>query len=284
MRLAKTIDLDAVQTFVLIAALANFTRVAEASGTTQSAVSLKLRRLEEFLGRRLVERTPRSVRLTADGLGFIEHAKALLAASERAVSFTVPVACRIRLGISDHAVGPQLPVLLARLGAADPGLVIEVGVGYSRSLLEAFDDGRFDGVVVRREGSRRGGETLADDELGWFAAPSFERRADEPLRLASLAPPCGVRAMAIRALDASPVPWQEVFVGGGVAAVTAAVVAGLGVAALARRIAPAGSVDVGKALRLPRLPRSRVMLYSRVSDARARAAFRVLAAVFRGST
>jgi DNA-binding transcriptional LysR family regulator len=283
MRPTKTIDLDAVQTFALIASLANFTRVAEATGTTQSAVSLKLRRLETFLGRRLVERTPRSVRLTADGLAFLDHAKTLLAASERALSFTAPAACRLRLGISDHAAGPQLPALLAHLGAADPGLVIEVGVGYSRSLLDAFDDGQFDGVIVRREGSRRGGEMLADDELSWFAAPSYEPRADEPVRLASLAPPCGVRAAAIRALDASPVPWQEVFVGGGVAAVAAAVVAGLGVAALARRIAPAGSVDVGKALRLPRLPRSRVMLYSRVSDARARAAFRVLTAVFRGT-
>jgi DNA-binding transcriptional LysR family regulator len=280
----KIIDLDAVQTFALIASLANFTRVAEASGTTQSAVSLKLRRLEEFLGRRLVERTPRSVRLTADGVAFLEHAKTLLAASERAVSFTTPAACRLKLGVSDHAAGPQLPALLARLGAADPGLVIEVGVGYSRSLLDAFDEGRFDGVIVRRESSRRGGEMLADDELGWFAAPSYERRPDEALRLASLAPPCGVRATAIRALESRPVPWREVFVGGGVAAVAAAVVAGLGVAALARRIAPAGSIDVGKALGLPHLPRSRVMLYSHVSDARARAAFRVLAAVFRGMT
>jgi DNA-binding transcriptional LysR family regulator len=279
---SKIIDLDAVRTFALIASLANFTRVAEASGTTQSAVSLKLRRLESFLGRRLVERTPRSVRLTADGLAFLEHAKGLLAASAKAASFTAPAACRLKVGISDHAAGPQLPALLARLGAADPNLVIEVGVGFSRSLLDAFDDGRFDGVIVRRESSRRGGESLTDDEFGWFAAPSFERRANEPLRLASLAPPCGVRATAIRALDASSISWQEVFVGGGIAAVAAAVVAGLGVAALAKRIAPAGSIDVGEALRLPRLPQSKVMLYSRVSDARGRAAFRVLAAAFRG--
>jgi DNA-binding transcriptional LysR family regulator len=278
----KIIDLDAVQTFALIASLANFTRVAEASGTTQSAVSLKLRRLEEFLGRRLVERTPRSVRLTAAGLAFLEPAKSLLAAGERAMSFTAPAVYRLKLGISDHAAGPQLPTLLARLGAADPNLVIEVDVGFSRALLDAFDDGKFDGVIVRRERSRRGGETLTDDEFGWFAGPSYERPTDEPLRLASLAPPCSVRAMAIRALDAGPIPWQEVFVGGGVAAVAAAVVAGLGIAALARRIAPAGSVDVGKAFRLPRLPQSKVMLYSRASDARARAAFRVLAAVFRG--
>ena len=52
----KTLDLDAVQTFALVATLLNFTRVAEATGTTQSAVSLKLKRLETFLDRHLVER------------------------------------------------------------------------------------------------------------------------------------------------------------------------------------------------------------------------------------
>src|SRR5215470_16031799 len=97
----KTLDLDAVQTFTLVATLANFTRVAEVTGTTQSAVSLKLKRLEMFLGRRLVERTPRSVRLTIDGEAFLAHAKNLLTANERALAFTPSASYRIRLGVSD---------------------------------------------------------------------------------------------------------------------------------------------------------------------------------------
>src|SRR3954470_3011611 len=99
----KTLDLDAVQTFVLVASLANFTRAAEASGTTQAAVSLKLKRLETFLGRRLVERTPRSVRLTAAGEAFLAHARTLLEANQRALAPAMPAVPRLRLGISDHA-------------------------------------------------------------------------------------------------------------------------------------------------------------------------------------
>ena len=45
----------------------SFTRAAEAMDTTQSAVSLKIKRLEAGLGRRLLERTPRLVRLSAEG-------------------------------------------------------------------------------------------------------------------------------------------------------------------------------------------------------------------------
>src|SRR4029079_19000781 len=98
---AKTLDLDAVQAFALVASLANFTRAAEASGTTQAAVSLKLKRLETFLGRRLVERTPRAVRLTAAGESFLGHARALLEANQRALAPAMPVVRRLRLGISD---------------------------------------------------------------------------------------------------------------------------------------------------------------------------------------
>jgi hypothetical protein len=49
-------------------------------------------------------------------------------------------------------------------------------------------------------------------------------------------------------LDAAGVSWTDIFVGGGVAA---AVMAGLGVAALAPRMLPFGAVEVGSKLGLP---------------------------------
>ena len=66
--------------------------------------------------------------------------------------------------------------------------------------------------------------------------------------------------VALQTLNEAGVAWQEVFVGGGVAAVGAAVAAGLAVSPLARRVAPRGLVDVGARLGLPPLPESRVTL------------------------
>jgi DNA-binding transcriptional LysR family regulator len=96
-----------------------------------------------------------------------------------------------------------------------------------------------------------------------------------------LAPPCGVRALAVRALDKARIPWSETFVGGGVSAVAAAAQAGLAVAPLARRLAPAGTIDIGPARGLPGLGRSKVMLHSKVSDPGKLVALRALAATFR---
>src|SRR4029453_17403111 len=110
----------------------------------------------------------------------------------------------------------------------------------------------------------RGGETLTEDAFGWFATKRLAWRRGETLPLATLAPPCGVRALAIRGLDKAGIAWNERFVGGGVTAVAAAAMAGLAVAPLARRIAPPGLVDIGPAGGLPPLPSSEVILHSTV--------------------
>lgn len=280
----STLDIDTVQAFLLVAELQSFTRTAEALGTTQASVSLKLQRLETVLGKRLVERSPRSVGLTADGAAFLHHARALMQAHDRALSLDVPAQQILSLGISDHAAGPELVPLLERLHAMSSQLALSVTIGFSREIADAYDGGELDAIVVRQEGSRRGGERLTVDEFGWFAAKRFAWRRGEPLRLATLAPPCGVRAIAVRALDKAGIAWSETFVGGGVTAVAAAALAGLAVAPLARRIAPAGLVDIGPPEKLPDLGRSKVMLHSRVSDPAKLAALRTLAATFRSVT
>jgi DNA-binding transcriptional LysR family regulator len=278
------LDIDAVRAFALVAELQSFTRAAQATATTQSAVSLKLKRLEARLAARLVERTPRLVRLTGEGAAFLDRARELLAAHDRALHIEQAPPRRLSLGISDHAAGPLLPELIARINGFDPQLSLEVAVDFSHTLLEKFDDGRFGAVIVRREGSRRGGEVLGEDAFGWFAAPAFRRKAGDTLKLAMLAAPCGVRAHAIRALSKAKIEWVEAFTGGGVTAIAAAISSGLAVAPLARRIAPPGTSDLGPALSLPELGRSKVMLYSRVADPRSRAALRMVAAAFRGFT
>jgi DNA-binding transcriptional LysR family regulator len=278
---ARPLDIDAVRAFVLVAELASFTRAAQASGTTQSAVSLKLKRLEIRLAARLVARTPRSVRLTAEGASFLERARDLLAAHDRALAGSQPAQRRLTVGISDHVAGGDLANLIARVSAFDRALVLEVRIDFSHALLDAFDRGTLDAAVVRREANRRGGEVLLEDEFGWFAAPAFRRQGEERLRLAMLAAPCGVRAHAIRTLDKAKIGWVEAFTGGGVSAVAAAIVSGLAVAPLARRIAPPGTLEVGAAFSLPPLGRSKVVLHARVADAHGRAALRTLAAAFR---
>jgi len=280
----KTLDIEAVQAFIRVADLKSFTRAAEAMDSSQSAVSLKVKRLEDALGRRLLERTPRQVRLSAEGLAFLPSARHLLAAHDGALDSFGTQARRLVVGISHHIVGAELPLLLRRMKDAEPRVVMEIRVSTSRDLLDAFDRGEIDAVVILRHDSRRlDGEMLLEEQFGWMAAPDFVHRSGEPLRLATQAEPCSVRSMAIATLTEGGVPWTEVFVGGGVLTIGAAVSAGLAVAALGRRVAPPGTVDVGPVLGLPPLPSREVVLHTGVSDAQARSALRSLAAAIRST-
>lgn len=276
-----TLDVESVQAFVAIADFQSFTRAAEALGTTQGAISVKLKRLEDRIGQRLIERTPRSVRLSAQGAVFLEGARGFLAAHQRAVAGLSAGRRRFALGIAAHVAGPEVTTLLARLNAHDPGLTIEVRLDNSRGLLDAFDRGEIDAAIVRREDDRRDGEVLGPEHFGWFAVPQFAHRQGEPMRLAALSPSCGVRDIATRALDAAGIPWTEVFLGGGSSVVTAAVSAGLAMGAFSCRLAPPGTVEVSQRFGLPDLPSSEIVLLSTLTDIKSREALRTLAAAFR---
>ena len=275
-----TLDVDAVRAFVLVAEHRSFTRAADALGTTQGAVSVKLKRLEDRLGHRVVELTPRHVRLSAQGETFLGPARDFLAAHERAVAGLTVARRRFRLGIASHVMGPEVPTLLARLKSLDPALTIEVLLDNSWTLMEAFEGGTLDAVIIRSDDDRRDGEVLGPEHFGWFAGPDFVRHAGEPLPLATLSPCCAVRDEATRLLDRAGIPWLEVFVGG-TTANAAAVSAGLAVTAFARRLAPADFVDVGDRFGLPPLPSHDIVLHSSLSDARTKATLRTITAAFR---
>lgn len=192
---SRVLDLDAVKAFVHIAELGSFTRAAEVTRTTQSPVSLKLKRLEERLGCRLIERSPRYVELSARGAAFLVHAHEMLAVHDRALTEIAGVRQRFTIGISDHVAGPELPALIASMNAQDPHLLIEVRIGLSGDLLQSFDRRELDTVIVRFQGGQHDGEILAEEQFGWFAAQDWHHRADEPLPVATMPEPCGGRAL-----------------------------------------------------------------------------------------
>ncbi|WP_116138908.1 LysR family transcriptional regulator [Trinickia diaoshuihuensis] len=282
------LDLDAVRAFVHVADLRSFTRAADLLGTTQSAVSLKVKRLEAHIGKPLFERTPRSVRLAPAGGAFLDAARELLEAHERALGSLGTERRRLKIGLSEQVAGPNLAPIVASLHRHDPRLVIEMHLGSSAMLVADYDDRRLDAAIVRHEsdelpgraihhGGAADGETLFVEPLAWLAAANWAPPPGAPLPLAVLSGPCGVRVAAQRALERASIEWEETFVGGGIAAIGAALTAGLAVSALARRVAPPGVVDVGEKFGLPPLPDSHVVLYSRVRDPRSVDAVRTLA-------
>jgi DNA-binding transcriptional LysR family regulator len=114
-----SLDLDALRVFVEVADRGSFTRAAEGLGLSKARVSVRLAALETELGTRLVQRSTRAVRLTADGEDFLERARGLLDAADELARTFVPLAQvrgRVRADVPQalarNVLIPGLPTLL----------------------------------------------------------------------------------------------------------------------------------------------------------------------------
>jgi DNA-binding transcriptional LysR family regulator len=72
------IDILGVQAFVAIADKGSFQNAADTLHVTQTAITQRLRKLEDFLGVTLIERTTRSIALSLIGRDFLPQARRLL--------------------------------------------------------------------------------------------------------------------------------------------------------------------------------------------------------------
>ena len=78
--------LNGLNVLAAIVEAGNFVRAGEALGLTQSGVSRAMQRLEQQLGVRLLDRTPKAVTLTNEGKQFYQEVAPLLAGLEAPLS------------------------------------------------------------------------------------------------------------------------------------------------------------------------------------------------------
>jgi DNA-binding transcriptional LysR family regulator len=72
------LEVEQLRALATLAEELNFTRAARRLGVAQPALSARISRMERRLGRKLVERSTRSVRLTDAGLELLARAKPML--------------------------------------------------------------------------------------------------------------------------------------------------------------------------------------------------------------
>ena len=188
------------------------------------------------------------------------------------------------VGISHHIVGHELPLLLKRMNSAEPQLVPRMRVrprARCSTSSTAASSMRRSCSATTTEG-RAAKPFWRKPSAGW-PRPISSIVPAKHCGSATQAEPCSVRSMAIDALKGAGIAWTEVFVGGGIATTGAAVSAGLAVAALGRRVAPSGTIDVAAKFGLPQLASRDVVLYSNVTDRDTKNLLKTLAATIRAT-
>src|SRR5262249_28345236 len=198
---AANLDIDLLRSFAAVADTGSFTAAGELVARTQSAVSVQVKRLEEIVGRRVFERTSRSLALTPAGETLLGYARRILELNDESVRRIVepPVTGAIRLGITEYFVPAELPRILSRFAMAYPGVQLEARMGLSRELRDEMGAGRLDAVLVRLEPRERARVIWREAQV-WVAQEGFAPGRGDVVPLALLPAPCVLRQHALESM------------------------------------------------------------------------------------
>lgn len=234
-------DLDLLRAFAAVADARSFSRAGERLLRNQSTVSLQIKRLEQAIGSRLLDRTPRSVRLTPVGETVLEYAHRLIELNdEMLIRVGEPhMVGTVSLGTPEDFATSHLPEVLARFSEAYPSIVLEVTCDLTLNLMDRFRKGAFDLVLVKREPSVDArGMRVWREPLVWILGRRELPEARQPLPLVVSPEPCVYRKRAVTALTRAKKPWRIAYTCGSLAGSLAAVRAGLGVTVLPKDMVP----------------------------------------------
>jgi DNA-binding transcriptional LysR family regulator len=176
-----------MQVFIRIAERGSFTRAADDLQIPRATVTNLMKRMEERLGARLLERTTRTVRLTHDGEAFYRRCVRLVADMEEAEGSFHDVAPKglLRVNVqgtlAKHFVMPALPDFVAQY----PG--IELHIGEDDRLVDLVREGI--DCVLRAgtlQDSSMVGRRVASLPQVTVASPAYLAQFGEPATLQAL--------------------------------------------------------------------------------------------------
>lgn len=144
-------ELRQLEYFVAVSEEANFTRAARRVRVAQPAVSAQIARLEREVGQQLLDRTRRTVRLTAAGEAMLPYARAALTAVVDARAAVDELTSLVRGSVSLGTVtahNVDIPTLLADYHRRYPGVDITLSTDNSDTLIDNVQAGVLDAAIA----------------------------------------------------------------------------------------------------------------------------------------
>jgi DNA-binding transcriptional LysR family regulator len=153
------VDITLARTFLAIAAHGSFVAAAERLHVTQTAVSARIRTLEELVGNALFVRNKAGATLTVSGERFLPFASTLVQVWERARhELAIPTGRRgvIVVGCEVSLWDPLLLEWLQWMQNDAPDLAVRAEVSSSKELLDQISNGTVDIAIVYAPHQRPG--------------------------------------------------------------------------------------------------------------------------------
>lgn len=218
---------DLLRSFVAIVEAGSMTQAADHICVTQSALSLRMRRLAEIVGAPIFARHRRGLMLTPAGEELFVFARGILDLNDRAIaSIGQDIgAGPARLGLPQDFAAPLLSGVLVRFMRRHPDLRLQVRVGNTPALNAEFAAGLLD--VMLGIGAPDDPCAVSTAPMTWCGDPALAKAAEVPLAI--MDGPCLFREAALATLAAAGRAHRIVLETPSVAVLRAATDAGLAV-------------------------------------------------------
>ncbi|MEO1678762.1 MAG: LysR family transcriptional regulator [Pseudomonadota bacterium] len=173
------LTLEQIRAFLAVTRAGGVRRAAQGLNLSQPAVTARLHKLEESLGRTLFDRSGGGLTLTREGELFLPHAEKFEEVSEqisRAIIAPDHVEGWLRIGASETVTQTWLPDFVARLHHVFPRVQVELNVDISSNLRDALVAGETDLAFLLGPVSEPSVDNVAlpPFPLMWYAAPGPE--------------------------------------------------------------------------------------------------------------
>ena len=228
-------DIDLLRSFVSVVDAGGFTKAGERVHRTQSTVSQQIKRLEDQLGRPLLQRNGKQATLTEEGERLLSYARRILALEQEARDVVArPMADGVvRLGIPEDFAAYRLAELLSDFVRARPTLRLDVSSGRSVAQKRALELGELDIALYKRNAGDGRAIAAWPERLQWVTSrkhPVDLKRNPIPLAVAEQG--CLYRNRLIHAIEAAGRTWHIAYTSPNLPGIQAAVSVGLGVSIL----------------------------------------------------
>jgi len=198
------LDVESLRTFQVLVDCGSVTATAERLHLTQSAVSWKMKRLEERLGAPLLIRRGREITLTELGTEMLVHANTIVSAHDAAVDKLQQSQLdgTVHLGTNDEIEAVDVATFLARFRRRHPKIRLHVRVGLSGAIAADLQSGELDIGLIQTLDAHDNDRVLWTESLQWIARPGYDLDEAEPIPLVTFGEACLYRPLmedAIRA-------------------------------------------------------------------------------------
>lgn len=141
---AMYVNFRQIEAFYWAARLGSLIAAAKRLNTTQSAVSMRVLKLEEQFGVKLFDRSHRTARLTAKGHELLPYAEQLMTTEtqmKEAISTPESLSGSLRIGVSETISMTWLPKFVRMVHNRYPKVVLNLHVGLAITVIEMLNDG-----------------------------------------------------------------------------------------------------------------------------------------------